>query len=455
MRRYPRSCGSSGSPFSAARNARPASLAILLLLVCCGGCQSIVNPISQWRAAYDGNLVKGPTKEEMADASSPSDSQNLFERWITPRMSPASNSNAKSSSTLILGSDGWRPIAKPAPNPKADAEYQSALKLFQQGNLAEAENQFAKIAKSRKGTPWGENAQYYLAETQYQRKKYFYAHDNFELLHKDYPATEYLDKLVSREFAIAHLWMAQDDPKTPKPEQIPWTGRFDGSRPLLDTQGYALKALEHVRHNDPSGPLADDAALEIAEFYMKRADYESAALYYDQLIADFPKSPFLQKAQHAAIDARMKAYLGPDYDTSGLEKARVLVRKTMDAFPERQASFEGLYHTLDVINDAEAEKTFRIGTHYKKIGKVASAEFYYGKIPQRWPSSPWAVKAKGELAQLAKMPRKPSKPSKIIMQPGASDPYYSAGPMGAMGGMGGMGMPGMGMGGMGGMGGMM
>ncbi len=210
--------------------------------------------------------------------------------------------------------------------------------------------------------------------------------------------------------------------------------------------------LEHVRHNDPSGPLADDAALEIAEYYMKHSDYESAALYYDQLINDFPKSPFLQKAQHAAIDARMKAYLGPDYDASGLEKARVLIRKTMDAFPERQASFEGLYHTLDVINDAEAEKTFQNGAYYKKIGKVASAEFYFGKIPQRWPTSPWAVKAKTELAMLAKMPRTPSKPSKIILPPGATDPYYSSGPMG---GMGGMGMGGMGMGGMGGMGGMM
>jgi TolA-binding protein len=430
---------------------------MVVLLVSCAGCQSFANPLAQWRAAYDGNLVKGPTSEEMADASGPSDSQNLFERWTTPRMSPALNSNANSSSTLILGSNGWRPMAKAAPNPKADAEYQSALKLFQQGDLAEAEKEFAKIAKKRKGTPWGENAQYYVAETQFQRKKYFYAHDNFELLHKEYPATEYLDKLVSREYAIAQLWLAQGDPKAPKTEQLPWTGHFDGSLPLIDTQGYALKALEHVRHNDPSGPLADDAALGIAEYYMKRNSYDDAALYYDQLIADFPKSPFQQKAQLASIDARMKAYLGPEYDTSGLEKARVLVRKTMDAFPEQQASFEGLYHTLDVINAADAEKTFLNGAYYKKIGRVASAEYYFGKIPQRWPSSPWAVKAKTELAQLAKMPRKQSKPSKIILQPGSTDPYYSSGPMGGMGGMGGMGMgmPGMGMGGMGGMGGMM
>jgi outer membrane protein assembly factor BamD (BamD/ComL family) len=118
----------------------------------------------------------------------------------------------------------------------------------------------------------------------------------------------------------------------------------------------------------------------------------------------------------------------------------------MASFPDKQADTEHLYHTLDLINDAEAERTYKVGAYYKKIGKVPSAEYYFGKIPQRWPNSPWTVKAKTELAQLAKMPRTRSLPSKILTQPGANDPYYSAGagPMGAMSGMGGMG----GMGGM-------
>ena len=64
--------------------------------------------------------------------------------------------------------------------------------------------------------------------------------------------------------------------------------------------------------------------------------------------------------QLAAIDARMKGYLGPEYDASGLEKARTLVRKTMDSSPSSKA-VEGLYHTLDVINEAEAEKTYKSG----------------------------------------------------------------------------------------------
>ncbi len=54
-------------------------------------------------------------------------------------------------------------------------------------------------------------------------------------------------------------------------------------------------------------------------------------------------------------------------------------------------------HDLDKINDAEAEKTFNVGIYYKRIGKSASAEFYFGKILQRWPNGLWAVKAKEQL----------------------------------------------------------
>ena len=41
---------------------RIAGLALFLT-----GCQSFASPLATWRAAYDGNLVAGPTKEEMAD----------------------------------------------------------------------------------------------------------------------------------------------------------------------------------------------------------------------------------------------------------------------------------------------------------------------------------------------------------------------------------------------------
>jgi tetratricopeptide (TPR) repeat protein len=211
-------------------------MAVTLLPVLFTGCQSFSNPISQWRAAYDGGLFRGVSKDEMADASSSVGSDNLFDRWLTPRRSPMGKSDGSDSSTLVLGSDGWRPMTKAPKDPKADAELQSALTLFQQGKFEEAEKAYTKIAKDRKSTPWGETAQYYLAETQYQRGKYVDAHDSFEKLHADYPVTEYLDKLVSREYAIAQLWMQQDDPKAPKDKLLPWYSRFYGRFAILDKE---------------------------------------------------------------------------------------------------------------------------------------------------------------------------------------------------------------------------
>jgi outer membrane protein assembly factor BamD (BamD/ComL family) len=435
-----------------ARAAGSVTAALLALGLC--GCQSFSVPFSQWRAGYDSGLASKITKEEKESSASEKVEQprTLLERWLSPKGSPDTSvggatgvPKADSPSTLVLGSDGWRPMLKAKTDPAADKELDEALKLFQQGKLAEAEPVFKKIAKNRKGSHWGEKAQYYLAETQYQQKKYVRANDSFERLFADYPGTEFLDKLVSREYSLAQVWLAQGDPKAKAEQRLPWYTHFTGEQPLIDSTGTGLKALEHVRHHDPTGPLSDDAVLQIADHHMNNGDYESAAIYYDQLVSDpaHSKSPFLQKAQLAAIDARIKGYMGPDYDGAGLEKARELIRQTMTMFPDHQVE-EKLYHTLDLINDQDAERTYKRGEYYKKVGKVTSAEYYFGKIPQRWPNSPWAVKAKTELAGLAKLPRKPSVPSKIMAQPGANDPYYSAGAAGAMGGMGGMGMGGMG-----------
>src|SRR5579864_9125161 len=245
-----------------------------LALVFFAGCQTDgTGVLTRWRMAHDDSLTKGITREEEGD------DRNLMARWLWPKAPKPSDPNAPPA--LVLGPGGWN-VTKVAPNPEADAEFRAAEKLFQQGNLPEAEKEFAKIAKKRKSTPWGEKAQYYLAETQYQRGKYVAAHDSYEALVTTYPGTKYLEKLVAREYAIAQAWLAIYDPKAKPEQKMNWYDRFNGRRPVLDTNGNALSALEHVRHHDPSGPLADDAVLRIADHHYASGDYESASVYYDQ-----------------------------------------------------------------------------------------------------------------------------------------------------------------------------
>jgi TolA-binding protein len=198
------------------------------------------------------------------------------------------------------------PLQAP-PNVRLDGESRSAPELFRLGRFAEAEPQFAWIAAVRRGTSWGERAQYHLAECQYQQKRYVAALSSFERLHTEYPATGYIDDVVRREYEIAQLWMTQLDHQTPADKKLPWIARLDGRLPLFGTRELALEALEHVRHNDPAGPLADDAAVKIADHYRKRREFDTAAQYYAQVAAEYPKSPLCLYARLAAVHALIRS----------------------------------------------------------------------------------------------------------------------------------------------------
>lgn len=163
-----------------------------------------------------------------------------------------------------------------------------ALALFRQGKLAEAEPAFATIAEKRIGTRWGEQARFHLAETQFRLKKYEQAYGSLEALIAEYPGTEFLDKLVAREYAIALLWLSEG-------------------------HGSALKTLQRIRLHHPDSPLATSALIEIALHHMKLKNEAEARIYYQQLISDHPKGSWLidlfrlQRFQRTARQGQFEA----------------------------------------------------------------------------------------------------------------------------------------------------
>jgi tetratricopeptide (TPR) repeat protein len=224
-------------------------------------------------------------------------------------------SEARSS---IVASDDAAKKAQDAARLTVGGEFQGVFELFHQGRFAEAEQRFAWIARVRKSTTWGERAQFYLAECQFLQKKYVSALESYERLHYDYPATSHLDALVSREYEIARFWLAQSDPRLPAAQKLPWTARLGGRLPLSDVRGAARRALEYVERNQPEGPLADDAAIRIADWYMERRDHATAAMYYDQFLEFYggKKSPLRPRAWLGAVDARIRADLEMGWDVT-------------------------------------------------------------------------------------------------------------------------------------------
>jgi outer membrane protein assembly factor BamD (BamD/ComL family) len=398
---------------------------------------------------YDESLASGMVRPDEADPN------RFLARYLNPAKTPHASSG-KEPRSLTLSNEGWTPIRE-APNPEADKQLEAATALYRQGKYDQAEPLLAAIAKKHKGESWGMKAQFLLAEAYYEQGKYYWANDAYVLLMKDYPNNDYADKAVIREYDIAQKWFAYaPDPKNKPDAKFDWWARFEGKVPLLDSKGYAIKALEHVREHDANGPLSDDACVRLADHFMEAHDYETAAMYYDQVVTDHPKSEHVRRAQLASIDAKLKGYMGPEYDGQTLDSALDSIRQTRAAFPERTEENEKLYRSVDLIFDQHAERAYRVGMYYLDYAKrtngtgTAAAEYYFGLVNARWPKTEWAKKAKAELAVIAKMPRKEAQTSRMMTQPGSSG--AGSGPNAGGGGGGGGGMGGMG-GGMGGMGG--
>ena len=410
---------------------RPWRLPLLAVLIASAGCQGgpgtrrgiLPRP---FQASDD------PLEAEGQDGS-------LLARWLR---GSRTDEEVERASAVVLGPEGWNAEGEAAADPRA-AEFAKAEELFLQGDLGAAERAFGRIARKerrtgvtlfkqedpllgdldRRTSPWGMQALYYLGEIRFQKGNYVGAHDAFEELAKDYPGSPKLDEAVAREYEIAQLWLKQAHPEEGD-ETLPWHTVFRGGIPVLDPGGSAVAVLEHVRQNDPTGPLADDAVERIARHHETVGDYETAAYYYDQLINEYPKSPLLHDALLSSVDSKMNAYVGPEYDFSGLVEARSTLQRTMHLFPERRASTEDdLYHRLDLIADQEAERVYTEGEYYRSAGYVIAAEHTFGMVPYKWPKSEWAEKARVRLAELAEMPRKESAPLKIMTQPGGNDPF--------------------------------
>lgn len=459
-------------PNRTARRARCAWAAAAALAA--AGCQSGVGPLARWQMARDGVLAPAPSTAEVGDARGPV--ARLFTPERASRTVDPEVARAGTAADPATRSDPARP------DPETKAELDAAMRLYNEGQLAEAEKIFARLDRKKvrahipmlaggqsikeqsNGTfwtrdsglgnlagpfkksqaPWGEGVLFYLAESQYRQGKLTAANDTYAKLASTYSGSQYLEKVAEREYAIATEWLEAVDPDSPPERREKLGDRVNGRLPFVDVKGHALQVLEHVRHHDPLGPLADDAVMRIADFHFDSGHFEEASTYYDQLITDHPKSPLALRAHVRSIDAKIKAYIGPDYDSDGLEEARKLIGRAMTAFPERDPeTSEFLSHSLDLINDQQAEIAFRRGEFYRKTGYAGAAELSYAEVRARWPRSEWAAKAKDQLDHIARAPRKEVLPSKIMTAPGAPDPFTSGASMGSMvsspGGLGGLG----------------
>lgn len=302
-------------------------------------------------------------------------------------------------------------------------EFNAARKLYEDQKYVEARKAFHEMVKKygKKKEPIEEDALFYRAECDFQLGHYPDAQDSYDELLKKYASSKYLEQSVRRTFLIGRYWLnaprpaseielasfedeggaerLKDLPEAQIPYSFPLKPNFtDKTRPLFDTPGRAIQALKSVHLHDPAGPLADDALMLLATYYLRKKDYREADSYFAQIREFCPKSEFVPASYVLGAHASLMSYQGARYDSHQLDEAK---KQTMAARMNPDIKQRAkLDHDLKKIAAEGAEREWVRVEFYHKRGEDFSAAIHCEDIVEKYPDSPRAAQARELLISL-------------------------------------------------------
>lgn len=215
---------------------------------------------------------------------------------------------------LLLAACG--PKEPPLDQYDAPGLLERGLELYRAGEWTDAIRYLDRFVLEHPTHPRVQEARFYLADSFYGNEEYITAAGRFARLAEDYPSGEWAD---DARFKVCESY------------------RELAPEPTLD-QAYTQAAIDHcqsvvVYHPDSEhvpaareiigvmeNRLAQKALLN-GEFYLKRRAYDSALIYFETVVADWPSSP----AAPEALVRMIEAYTAVGYDDEATDaRARLL-----------------------------------------------------------------------------------------------------------------------------------
>lgn len=286
--------------------------------------------------------------------------------------------------------------------------------LFEQKDYDSAAKKFKKASKRWPDSALQEDAMFMMAEAWFFAERYPKASDGYLNMMKKYENSRYLDTSVSRQFAIGRYWEEADRVKH-KPLMIP--NLFDRKMPLFDTQGNALAALESVHLNDPTGPLADDALICVANAHFLDERYEDADFNYNLIRAHYPQSEHQRVAHLLGLRAKMRKYQGPYYDGKPLDQSEELIRQISARFPDEPPDEQSrLRNASRVIHAQHAQRDYETAEYYARTKHYGGARYYYNQVIESYPDTHYAELSRQRIEQYKGRPDNPPNRFKWLVQ---------------------------------------
>lgn len=271
----------------------------------------------------------------------------------------------------------------------------------------EAAELFEGAAEAAPRTALEQDALFMQAESLFFAEDYRSATEIYQTLQKRFPRNRHIDRVAARLFSISDYWINRGVSENDSWMKFSFT---DDKRPIYDMDGHAIRVLDQIRFDDPTGRLADDATMRAASEYLRQQKYAEADEFLTDLRETFPDSEHLFLAHMLGIQCKLELYAGPAYSGLVLEDAEKLVQQTRDRFPEKMQD----QNNSESVAKAAAEIAYHRAGRYafrakyrERQEKYGAARVYYNLLLQEFPNTPQAETARVRLAAIEKYPDVP------------------------------------------------
>jgi len=186
-------------------------------------------------------------------------------------------------------------------------------------------------------------------------------------------------------------------PKIPAGE----TPRIEGARAAFRQEDYtrALLILKQLLADRPGSRYADEAIFLVGRCYYEEGDYLEAEDRFRRVLREYPDSPFACDASYHLGLALLSQSRPAQLDQTETESALVQFRSYLTRCRNDSLAARAKGHILD-IRTKLAEKAYRNGALYKKLGDQKAARFYFEtRVLGQYADTKWGPRATIAMAQ--------------------------------------------------------
>ena len=204
---------------------------------------------------------------------------------------------------------------------------------------------------------------------------------DYERVAREFAGTDALPVALERELRIANLYLAGMRVKSW------WFFRIDSGVPLAE------EIIIRINERLPGSRLAEQALLDLAEYYYRSRELRQAADTYEIFMKLYPKSDKRELAMQRRLYANIAQFKGPRYDASSLTDAKVQIEDYAAEFPS-QAREKGLDDALTArMDESLAEEALESAKWYMRTDDAVSARLTLNRLVRRHPRTQAAIEA--------------------------------------------------------------